>query len=312
MMGLPIAAARGFFAMVNTTTLYVYLGIFVALVAAGLGFPIPEEIPVVTAGALVGHAAEPPQLPAEYPAVLAVAPQAPFPANVPWAALILANQHEESKPIPLRWWLMLPLCILGVVLSDGLLYGIGRFSGPRLLEKPGMVRLLPPPRRRQIEDNFHKYGVFVLLFARFLPAIRSPIFIMAGIMRLPFTRFLLADGLYAIPGVSLLFFLAFWFGDQFREIIVRAEGRVEKLKPLLVLLGITAVASWLLYHFLRKPVATGNPAELPLIGDKVAAQIEGPHPSAPVADCPPKPPDGQLPRSNGPNGAGNPFGERGP
>ena len=42
---------------------------------------------------------------------------------------------------------------------------------------------------------------------------------MAGIMKLPLPKFILADGIYAIPGVSLLFFLAWWFGDQFRDLL---------------------------------------------------------------------------------------------
>src|SRR6476620_80750 len=35
---------------------YGYIGVFAALLAAGFGLPIPEELPVLTAGVLVGHA----------------------------------------------------------------------------------------------------------------------------------------------------------------------------------------------------------------------------------------------------------------
>jgi len=59
---------------------YGYLGIFLALLASGLGFPIPEELPVITAGVMVGH--------------------------------------EDTI---LRWYIMLPVVIAGVVLGDGLL-----------------------------------------------------------------------------------------------------------------------------------------------------------------------------------------------
>ena len=113
-----------------------------------------------------------------------------------------------------------------------------------------------------------------LLFARFLPAIRSPIFITAGLMRLSFRNFVLADGIYAIPGVSLLFTLAFWFGDQFRDLVVLAEGKIKVLKPVLILLLLTAVASYLVYNFLRHPVATGDPSEeMPLVGGQIAAHM---------------------------------------
>src|SRR5437762_2544017 len=67
---------------------------FSLLVAAGIGFPIPEELPIIGAGIWVGNMAE------------------------------LG---------PARW-LILPVCIAGVVISDGLLYGVGRYFGPKLLE----------------------------------------------------------------------------------------------------------------------------------------------------------------------------------
>jgi membrane protein DedA with SNARE-associated domain len=219
---------------------------FSCLVAAGIGFPIPEELPIVGAGIWVG-------------------------------------QNAEAGPLK---WLILPVCIAGVVISDGLLYGVGRYFGPRLLEWRVVKRVLPPQKREQIESNFHKHGVLTLLFARFLPAIRSPIFITAGIMRLSFAKFVIADGIYAIPGVSLLFFLSFWFGDQFRELVEIVEKDLRLLRPLLILLAIAAVAGFFAYHFYRRPVAIGNPEEFPIIG-KVAVKIEQVATKAPTTAAPP-------------------------
>jgi membrane protein DedA with SNARE-associated domain len=215
--------------MPDTTVIYPYFVIFTMLLASGMGFPIPEEIPVVTAGG--------------------------------WVA------HPDSG---VTWWVMLPVCIAGVVISDAFLYTIGRVWGPRLLQNRLIrMRLLPPTRYKEIQGNFHKYGVKILLFARLLPGIRAPIFITAGIMHLPFTKFLLADGIYAIPGVSLLFFLGFWFTDQFLEVV----RRLESMRPLIVLVVLAAVGSYLLYHFLHRPVVTGDPHELPSIVEQVAETL---------------------------------------
>jgi len=226
------------------------IGWFVAtlamLVAAGIGVPIPEELPVVGAGVWVG---------------------------------------SSPEYGPLRW-LILPVCILGVVISDGLLYGVGRMWGRRLLELRWVKKLLPPEKQQRIEKNFQEYGVKILLFARLLPGIRSPIFIMAGIMKLPLPKFILADGIYAIPGVSLLFFLAWWFGDQFRDLVVKAEGEVDKLRPILILTALVALAVYLAYRFLRRPLSTGDPQELPVIGGQVAAKLHAPE------EKPPLPPEG--------------------
>jgi membrane protein DedA with SNARE-associated domain len=220
--------------VLDPSDLYIYGGVFAALVAAGIGFPMPEEVPIVTAGALAGH----------------------------------ASQNADSSSI--RWWILLPLCILGVVISDGLLYLVGRTFGLRVLTFPFMARILPRDRLERIQNNFQKHGVLILLFARILPGIRSPIFLTAGIMKLSWKRFLLADGIYAVPGVSLLFCLAFWFTDQFRDLVTKAEEEVSRVRPLLILTAIFAVAIYFLVQFLRRPVHSGDPNEMPLIGDQVA------------------------------------------
>jgi membrane protein DedA with SNARE-associated domain len=290
----------------NTAALTAYLLIFLALVAAGLGAPIPEELPILTAGGMVGHAAEPVAMSEELGYEFVGAP------GIPWAALALEAtadardtkvwKAEHYERLPLRWWIMLPICILGVVISDGLLYGVGRFWGPKLLETRWLKRMLADHRRAQIEENFQRYGVLVLLFARFLPAIRSPIFIMAGVTRVSFTRFLLADGIYAIPGVTLLFTLAFWFGDTFRDLVLRTEG---KLKNIVILGVLVAIAVYLFYHFFRHPVATGDPEqEMPVVGPQIASTLEAsgilrpsssPDVHAPTSETPPdtnhKPPE---------------------
>src|SRR5262249_6769011 len=150
------------------------------------------------------------------------------------------------------------------------LYGIGRIFGRRLLEHRWMAHLVPVEKRERIEQNFHKYGIKILLFARFLPGIRMPIFVTAGIMRLPLNRFLLADGLYAIPGVTLLFTLAFWFTNSFKNLVLEAEAHI---KPILIIAVIVGVCVYMLFHFLRKPVPEGDPEEMPIIGPEIASHL---------------------------------------
>src|SRR6266542_4200527 len=92
---------------------YGYLGIFLALLASGLGFPIPEELPVITAGILVGH--------------------------------------EDTQ---LKWYIMLPVVIAGVVIGDGFLYAMGRFWATWLLSRRWVQhRVLTPEKLAKIEKN---------------------------------------------------------------------------------------------------------------------------------------------------------------
>ncbi len=222
--------------MHDLTSYWPVLVAFVSLVAAGIGAPIPEELPVIGAGVWVG------------------------------------TNPDDLGP---ERWLILPVCIVGVVISDCLLYGIGRLWGQRLLQHRWLARLLPPEKRSHIEQNFQKYGIRILLYVRWLPGIRSPMFITAGTMRLDFRRFILADGLSSLFGHSLLFVLGFLFGDQFMSLVTKAEAEVNKVKPILILCGLGALAVYFFVHFLRRPVPTGDPKEeLPRIAGKVVATIE--------------------------------------
>src|SRR5262249_36154526 len=69
-------------------------------------------------------------------------------------------------------------------------------------------------------------------------------------------------------------YLSYWFGDQFRDLIEAIETKVDHLRPLLMLTLLAAIAGYLLYHFYRRPVSTGNPEELPIIGHQVAVHMD--------------------------------------
>ena len=209
---------------------------FIMFVSAGLGFPFPEEVLIIGAGI--------------------------------WTA-------THTTDYGLFVWLMLPVCIIGVVIADGLLYGIGRFFGPRLLKRPWVQKMIPPEKLERIELNYQNYGVSILLFGRLVPGIRVPLFLTAGIMRLSIPRFILADGLGAVLGNSLLYFLAFWFGDSVMYYVRPIEEKVSHSRPVLVMIGVVLIAGYLLYRFLRRPVPEGDMAkEVPIIGHQIAAHMQ--------------------------------------
>jgi membrane protein DedA with SNARE-associated domain len=234
---------------------FVLIGTFGSLVVAGIpGVPIPEFLPVMGAGGWLG-----------------------------------------SHPgIGLLGWLLLPACILGVVIADCLLYSIGRVFGARLLNYRIFARIMPADKRERIELNFHKYGMKVLLFARLLPSLPSLVSLTAGTMRVRFVQFLLADIVYAIPGISFLFLLAYWFGSQVIQLVKNADAKVHdkvhEWQPYLILAGLLAVGGFFLYHFLRRPVSTGDPKEIPIIGEQVAAKISHPDIGGFPPDPQPTPP----------------------
>ena len=212
-----------------------YLGVFVGILLTGLGFPMPEELPIVLGGALAGGFAG--------------------------GATIV------------YWWIMLPVCIVGVVIGDTFLYGIGRFWGARLVDRPFVKKhLLSQEKLASITENFHKYGIKILLFARLTPGIRAPIFLTAGITRLPLSHFLIADGVYAIPGVSLLFGLGYFFTGSMVELVKSAQWRAAG--HVVILVAVLGVAGYFTYRFLRRPMVTGNPADMPKFVEPMSQTLD--------------------------------------
>lgn len=211
-----------------------YLGVFVGILLTGLGFPMPEELPVVLGGALAGGFA--------------------------------------GGDTIIYWWIMLPVCIVGVVIGDSFLYFIGRWWGAKLVERPFVKKhLLSPEKLASIAENFHKNGIKILLFARLTPGIRAPIFLTAGITRLPLSQFLLADGIYAVPGVSLLFTLGYFFTEKMVRIV---KGDLEMVKNIIILVVVLGVSGYFMYRFLRKPMVTGSPGEMPAIVEPMSHMLD--------------------------------------
>ncbi len=228
--------------MIESFSKYGYIGIFSAIIATGFGLPMPEELPVLTSGILVGH------------------------ENT------LKPGMKELPPDRLRWWIMLPVVITAVVVGDGLLYGVGRLWGHRLLDNAWVKRkILSPEKRAVIEKNFQERGVMILLTARLTPGIRTPIFLMAGILRVSFTRFLIADALYAVPGVMVMFWLAYFLTDQVLDVF----HRIEEYRQLLVFGILCAVGGVILYRLLiNRRVTTGDEKDVPMLAKPVERVTE--------------------------------------
>jgi membrane protein DedA with SNARE-associated domain len=182
-----------------------YLGIFVTLAVAGLGVPLPEEIPVVTAG-------------------------------------VLAHQGV------VRWWLALPICIAGVLAGDIGLYWIGRRWGDRALGLPLVRRVLDPARRDRLEAAYRQRGALIVFGARHLAGVRGAAFLTAGIVRLPFPKFLLADGSAIAYGTPLSFGLAYLFSEHVHQLLAEMH-RVERWLAVIVLLG---AAGWIAFALRRR------------------------------------------------------------
>ena len=104
--------------------------------------------------------------------------------------------------------IMLVVSLFGVLLGDSTMYWLGRIYGTKILRFRPIRRFLTLDRLRMVRSKFEQYGNRVLFVARFLPGLRAPIYMVAGITRrVSFIRFLLLDFFAAIISVPIWVYL---------------------------------------------------------------------------------------------------------
>lgn len=149
----------------------------------------------------------------------------------------------------LHWGLTLGSLLIGALLGDCVMYYIGYHFGRRLLQQNRLWnRLITPEREKKVEELLDQHGVKMLLGARFLVGLRGPMYITAGILRVPFRNFIVADLFCATLVVSLFFGLTYFFGTQIVRIVHKGEGWLT----IGLLTGVIIAGGIFLWFYLRR------------------------------------------------------------
>lgn len=134
--------------------------------------------------------------------------------------LIIFSGILASTVVPENVWKLFLGVFLGAYLSDWIVYWMGRQWGIQLLRIRWFARIFNPERLKQIEWYYKRYGVLTLLVGRFIPfGIRNCLFATAGIGKMRFWKFLVADGIACLASNSALFTLAFFFGKNCTHLV---------------------------------------------------------------------------------------------
>ncbi|MCC2645519.1 MAG: DedA family protein [Burkholderiales bacterium] len=163
-------------------TTYGYVAVFFVLIVCGFGLPIPEDITLVAGGIICG--------------------------------LSLTTKY------PLNVYIMMFVALSGVLIGDVVMFSLGRFVGPKVTRMPFIRKIITPGVYLKMQQKTHRYGNKILFFARFLPGLRAPIFLTAGVSRkVPLWKFLLMDGLAALISVPLWVYLGFIFAYDIDKVL---------------------------------------------------------------------------------------------
>ncbi|MCB9229349.1 MAG: DedA family protein [Deltaproteobacteria bacterium] len=158
--------------LLNHLTPYGHLGYFIMfaiLLACGFGFPMPEDVILISGG-------------------------------------ILASRGVTD------FFMTFVVCMLGVLIGDGIVFSIGRKMGPKIRETRIFRKIMHTNREAQVSRWFTRYGDKVIFFARFAPGLRMPLFMTAGMYQVSFWKFFFLDGFAALISVPVWIWIGYVFG----------------------------------------------------------------------------------------------------
>jgi len=156
---------------------YGYLAIFVLMVLESACIPIPSEVTMLFAGALV---------------------TAPF----------LAPEQQ------LEFWLVVAAGTLGNLVGSWLAYWAGFAGGRPLVARWGRYLLIRPHEVDKAHGWFERFGQRAVFFGRLLPVIRTFISLPAGVVKMRFWRFTLYTLLGCLPWCIALTWIGALLGER--------------------------------------------------------------------------------------------------
>jgi membrane-associated protein len=108
--------------------------------------------------------------------------------------------------------IVIPMLIAAAVIGDSTGYLLGRSAGPRVFSRP-KSRLFNPKHLQDTETFYAKHGGKTLIYARFMPVIRTFAPFVAGVAHMPYSRFISFSVFGGIGWVTLMTLLGYGLGQ---------------------------------------------------------------------------------------------------
>ncbi len=102
--------------------------------------------------------------------------------------------------------------ICAAIIGDNTGYFLGRSAGPLVFSRP-RSRLFNPEHIQRAKDFYEKYGGRAIVYARFVPVIRTFMPFMAGVARMPYPRFLIFSVFGGAGWIAAMTLLGYYLGS---------------------------------------------------------------------------------------------------
>ena len=132
----------------------------------------------------------------------------PLPGEIVLMTAALLSSQGHVNP-----WIVGACAIIGAVGGDSIGYSIGHRGGKPLLERLGrrFPKHFSPAQIAAAERSFDRWGMWAVFFGRFVALLRIFAGPLAGVLRMPYPRFLIANALGGIVwagGITAIIYYA--------------------------------------------------------------------------------------------------------
>jgi membrane protein DedA with SNARE-associated domain len=169
---------------------------------------------------------------------------------IPEDAVLLTGGFLAHRGI-VEYPVALAISFVGVITGDCSLFFLGRRFGTGILRYFGLMH---PGSRRSIarmRSFMERHGHRAVFYGRFLAGLRALVYLSAGSLGVPVSRFLMYDLLGAVISVPLVVSLGYLFGGEI-ERILRYLGGIQRA---LLIIAVLSLLIWLTrVMVLSKPV----------------------------------------------------------
>jgi membrane-associated protein len=102
---------------------------------------------------------------------------------------LLFSVGFASGAAGINLYLLAGLLMCAAIIGDNVGYFLGKQSGPRIFRRP-KSRFFHPDHLKKTKNFYEKYGARAIVYARFIPIIRTCTPFISGVAEMPYARFL--------------------------------------------------------------------------------------------------------------------------
>jgi membrane protein DedA with SNARE-associated domain len=150
------------------------------------------------------------------------------------ASFLAYSQHELQLP-----WII-AVATIAATLGDNLGFALGHYGGRPLLGRYRSIFRIQDKTLARGESLFARYGAVTVFFARFVFGMRIIAGPMAGVLRMPWRKFLTFNFLGATLWVTVVSGAGYLFGQQWG----RLERAIKRFDLVVAIAVLAAVVLW--------------------------------------------------------------------